>query len=121
MTARFWFYLAAVIIIAGLGSWGLFNSRRLSNEIGRLEAEAIATDQATLTDYLERQDDAFKLVGLAKLYGKTHPELVKAVVLRAFELNKDSRDIAVLASPYSLEAEERLKVLDPLYKQGPGS
>lgn len=115
MTVRFWFYLAAVIIIAGLGSWGLFNSRRLSNEIGRLEAEAIAVDQATLSDYLERQNDSFKLVGLAKLYGKTHPELIKPVALRAFELNDNSRDIAILASPYSEEAQKRLKIIDPLY------
>lgn len=115
MGGRFWFYLGAVIIIAGLGTTQLANARRLENELAKIEADGLSASQKTLETYLEKQTDSRKLVGLALLYDKTRPELIRSIALRAFELNKDSRDIALLAAPYSEEAKERVHFLDPLY------
>lgn len=117
MSSRFWFYLGAVIVIAGLGTTHLANTRKLANELAALETHSLTENQEALTHYLEKQTDSRKLVSLALLYQKTRPELVRPVALRAFELNKDSRDIAVLAAPYSQEARERIRFLDPLYKE----
>jgi hypothetical protein len=116
MSGRFWFYLAAVIIVAGIGTANLASTRRLENELIRQDKAALATSQEELDLYLTKQSDSRKLVALALLYEKTRPELVRPVALRAFELNKDSRDIAVLAAPYSEEAKERVHFLDPLYQ-----
>lgn len=115
MTGRFWFYLAALIVIAGIGTTYLASARRSANERARSEAAAVSDSKSALAEYLSRQTDSRKLVNLAILYQKTRPELVEPVAVRAFELNKNSRDIALLASPYSEEAKERVKFLDPLY------
>ena len=117
MSSRFWFYLAAVIVIAGLATTYVANNRRLANEQTRIETEGLATSAAALDSYLAKQTDSRKLVGLAVIYSKTRAELVGPVALRAFELNKKSRDIALLAAPYSEVAKERVKFLDPLYSE----
>ncbi len=115
MSGRFWFYLGAVIIIAGLGTTQLANARRSENELAKIEVDGLTESEAALDLYLAKQTDSRKLVSLVLLYNKTRPELVRRVALRAFELNKDSRDIALLAAPYSEEAKERVHFLDPLY------
>ena len=117
MSNRFWFYLGSLIVIAALGTTYLANSRRLENQLARADAEGLAESEQSLEGYLAKQTDSRKLVGLALLYQKTRPELVRPVALKAFELNKNSRDIAVLAAPYSKIAEERIKFLDPLYRE----
>ncbi len=118
MGARFWFYLGAVIVIAGLATWQVSNARRLEKELNRITNAALSDSQESLGLYLGRQNDSRKLVSLATTYAKTQPDLVKPVVLRAFELNPDSRDIALMAAPYSSAAKERVKFLDPLYVPG---
>ena len=117
MSGRFWFYLGAVIVIAGLGTTYLANARRLENQLTKIDDQGLADSRTALEKYLAGQKDSRKLVSLAILYNKTRPELVGPVALRAFALNKDSRDIAILAAPYSEEAQERIRFLDPLYDE----
>lgn len=118
MHNRFWFYLASIITIAALGGVYLMNKRQLDNELQQLTSVAVEADHQQLAAYLDRQTDAFKLVGLAKLYAKNRPDLVRPVVERAYALNPNSRDIAILASPYLPAAKERVKFLDPLFENG---
>jgi hypothetical protein len=115
MSGRFWFYLGAVIIIAGLATTYLANNRRLANRQAQIETAGLEESQKALDLYLKKQTDSRKLVRLALLYSKTRIELVKPVALRAYELNQNNRDIALLAAPYSDAAKERVKFLDPLF------
>lgn len=117
MSGRFWFYLGALIVAAALGTTYLANTRQLEARIASIDQTALAASEADLKTYLAKQTDGRKLVGLAILYSTARPQLVKPVALRAFELNKDSRDIAVLAAPYSKEAKERIQFLDPLFDE----
>ncbi len=117
MSGRFWFYLGALIIIAGLGTTYTANARRFENDQRRLEAAAADADRGRLEEYLKKQTDSYKLVRLALTYQITRPELVEPTALRAFELNQNSRDIAILAAPFSQKAKERILFLDPLYQQ----
>lgn len=115
MSNRFWFYLATVIVVAALVTTHLANLRRLENRLATIEKTRLEASASSLNEYLAQQTDSRKLVALALIYQKTQPELVRPVALRAFELNKNSRDIALLATPYSKEAKERIQFLDPLY------
>jgi hypothetical protein len=115
MPQRFWLYLAALIAIAGLGGYYLLHKRSVETELQKLVAVGVEADQQALDRYLGNQVDGLKLVGLVKLLAKNRPELVRPVALRAFELEPNRRDVALLASPYSEIAKERLQFLDPLF------
>jgi len=116
MTKRFWFYLAVLIIVAGLGGWLVASNRQIENERVRLERESQQIRQAALDRYLQQQTDGRKLVRLAQLFNETQPDFVKPVVLRAYELDPNSRDIVLLASHYLPAAKERLRFVDPLFE-----
>lgn len=115
MHARFWFYLASLILISGLSGWYVINKRVLEAELKRIDEAGLSVDREGLGRYLADQEDGLKLVGLAKLIANNRPELIEPVALRAFELEPNRRDVAVLASPYSEVAKERVKFLDPLF------
>ena len=115
MSGRFWFYLAVLIVGAGELSLLVGGRARLNNELSRLNQAAFEEQEAALKPYLARQTDERKLVSLAKRLKQGDQRLLQLIIERAYELNPNSRDIALLASYFHPELKEKVKELDPLY------
>lgn len=116
MSHRHWFYLAIFIVIAGLLALGAANSNILRRQRQAIEAESLAAQQQQLGLYLAKQTDGHKLVRLAKQMKNGDPNILKAIIDRAYALNPTDRDIVVLASFYNPELKSKVLELDPLYK-----
>jgi len=117
MSSRFWFYLLAAIIISALLSFLLWNKSRIASDQLRIEQESLSSARESMNSYLAKQTDGRKLVTLAKRISVSRPELVEPVILRAYELLPNSRDVAILASIYRPELKAKIKELDPLYSE----
>lgn len=117
MHGRFWFYLPVVIIIAGLTSYLVWNNSRISSDIFIIEKQAQESRLSSINSWLDKQTDGRKLITLAKTFQHNQPELVEPVILKAYELLPDNRDVAILASHYKPELMEEVKNLDPLYNK----
>jgi len=117
MSGRAWFYLLASIVISGLLSFLLWNQSRLAQEQSKIEQDSLSAARLSMEDYLAKQKDGRKLVTLARRVNHIRPELVEPIILRAYELLPNSRDVAILASTYRPELKEKVKELDPLYQQ----
>jgi len=115
MTGRFWFYLAVTIVIIAELTWLHGGRNRLNNELARLDNAAAQQQLTSLRGYLGKQTNERKLVSLAKLLKNREAWLLQPIIDRAYELNPNSRDIALLASFFHPELKERVKELDPLY------
>lgn len=118
MSGRFWFYLGSAIVIAGLFSWYVSNQNSITLQMTRLEEQGRSVRLENLDGYLAKETDERKLVSLAKLLRHEEPLVLKPIIERAYELNPNSRDIALLASEFHPELNEKIKTLDPLYKTG---
>ena len=118
MHGRFWLYLAAVIILVAETTI-LYGSRaRLEREAAALEATNWQITKTSLEDYLAGQTDARKMVSLAKRMSSQDPRLIELIIERAYLLNPNSRDIAVLLAAFRPEMKKRVIELDPLYQLG---
>lgn len=117
MSGRLWFYLLAAIIISSLLSFLLWNKSRIASDQQKIEQESLTLARLSMDRYLSKQVDGRKLVTLAKRLSHSRPELVEPVVLKAYELLPNSRDVAILASVYRPELKEKIKELDPLYSE----
>lgn len=115
MSSRFWFYLGSSILVAGLFAWHIANQNSLILQQARLQEEGQAAEIANLERYAASQTDERKLVSLAKLLRSHDKAVLKPLILRAYELNPNSRDITLLASEYQPSLKEKVKTLDPLY------
>lgn len=119
MTDRFWFYLAAGIIIVGLLS-GYTSSSNRQKRVSAQETSRQQQDQYSSFDlYLANQTDARKLLVLAKHLRGNDPTLLAKIADRAYALNPTARDVALFASYFRPELEEKVKQLDPLYTPEP--
>lgn len=115
MKPRFWFYLAALIIIIGLLT-GLLSIRNAgTNEVARLDQIYLERQLQDLNSYLANQEDERKLISLAKKLHHADWRLLQPIIERAYEINPNSRDIALLASVFRPELKQRVRELDPLY------
>ncbi|MEK7170827.1 MAG: hypothetical protein AAB774_00785 [Patescibacteria group bacterium] len=117
MSNRFWFYLASIVIVAGLYSWRIATVNAINNEIGRIEQASQQERVKNITRYVASQTDERKLVGLAKRLKNSDQETLRIIIDRAYALNPGSRDITLLASQFHPELKARVLELDPLYKE----
>ena len=113
---RWWAWGVAVIVVVSLATYW----RLESQEIARSQAAAIQAakkerDEA-FSRYLRQQTNGYTLVTLAKrLNSDGNEQLVEQLILRAHELEPQSRDIAVLAARYRPELNDAVQKIDPLY------
>lgn len=115
ISLRFCFYLGTVIILIGLVSWWAA-ARNQINQTAIQQLEVSRQEQkGSLKEYLGKQADSRKLVSLAKRLKYADPAVLRPIVERAYELNPNSRDIALLASFFKPELKDRVLELDPLY------
>jgi len=117
MSNRFWFYLGVAIVIVGLFSYRTGVRNKISNDINRINLESRQAALSDLSKYLEKQTDERKLVSLAKKLRNRESWLLEAIIDRAYAINPKSRDITLLASEFHPELKEKVKILDPLYKE----
>jgi len=117
MNNRFWLYLGFGIVLAGLISYWTI-------ETNSIQANTVAERQineqqqiSAMEDFLSRQTNGHKLVSLAKRMNPEDSKLIKMVIMRAYELEPDRRDIALLASAYDPAIKKQVEKLDPLYKK----
>lgn len=116
MHGRFWFYLPVIIIITGLFSYLTWSNSKIKSEILLIEKQSQENRLNSINLWLNNQTDGRKLITLAKTFQLNQPELVEPVILKAYELLPDSRDVAILASHYQPEIKEEIRKLDPLYE-----
>lgn len=116
-SSRFWFYLGALVVVAGLYSWRTATVNSINNEVGRIEQAASQERIGNMERYVATQTDERKLVSLAKKLSHSDKETLRIIIDRAYELNPGSRDITLLASEFHSELKGRVLELDPLYKE----
>lgn len=116
MGLRAWFYLAFIIILIGLVSWWAAGRNQLNQAAAQQLEDSQRDQERSLKGYLAKQTDSRKLVSLAKRLKNADSAIIRLVVERAYELNPNSRDIALLASFFNPELKDRVRELDPLYK-----
>jgi|GEM_PF-1307196 len=115
MPKRRWFYLvSAAIVLIEIGAL-IGISRFSQDKESAIDRQGVLEQVENLKSYLAAESDERKLVSLAKKLRHAPEEILEPIVLRAYELNPNSRDIAVLASHFRPELKERVKELDPLY------
>jgi hypothetical protein len=117
MTARALIWLGALIIFSSVLSLASAEKAKILRESHK-EQEAFQRAQIDgMKSYLQKQKDARKLISLAKRLPSENAELIKLIILKAYELEPNRRDIAILASYYQAEAKNRVKKIDPLYSK----
>jgi len=116
MSKRFWFYLTAIVVIAGLYTWRLAVVNGVNNQIGRIEAAGQAERVGNLHRWVDAQKDERKLISLAKKLRYLDNASLQVLIDRAYALNPNSRDITILASQFHPEFKSKILELDPLYK-----
>ncbi len=117
MTGRFWFYLGALVIVAGLYSWRTATVNAIRNEVAKIDQAGQQERVGGMKRYVAKQTDERKLVGLAKRLKNSDNEILRIIIDKAYELNPGSRDITLLASSFHPELKDRVPELDPLYKK----
>lgn len=117
MHNRFWLYLAFGIVLTGLISYWTIEKNSLQASIVSKQQTNEQQRISAMEDFLSRQTNGHKLVSLAKRMNPEDSKLIEMVVMRAYELEPDRRDIALLASAYDPAIKKRIEKLDPLYKK----
>lgn len=117
MTPRALFWIGALIAFSAIVSLYSAERAKISRELLQQQEQFQQAQVESMRIFLQQQKDGKKLIGLAKRLPSENAELIKLVVLRAYELEPNSRDIALLASAYSDEAKKRVKEIDPLYSE----
>ncbi len=116
MSNRFWFYLGALVIAAGLYSWRTAAINVINNDVSRIDRAGQQERVANTARYVATQTDERKLISLAKRLKNSDNEILRIIIDRAYELNPGSRDITLLASTFHPELKDKVFELDPLYK-----
>ncbi len=117
MNRRFWLYVAATAFVSAQGVWVSVNNHHWRSVIAAIDSNSSRERTVSVEKFLSNQTDGHKLIGLAKRYLKTEPDLVRPVIEKAYQLDPNSRDIAIFASFYNKDAKERVKVIDPLWSE----
>jgi len=99
-----------------MGVFWAVESSRIHHEIAQKEERGRQEQLAAMQTYLAKQTDAHKLVKLLKCISYSDEAILRAVTLRAYELDNNNRDIAILASFFDNGAKKRIIELDPLYR-----
>lgn len=115
MNGRFWFYSAFGIIVLGLAVWNSAVRSRVELQVSSIERAGLEQRVSQMKEYSAKQNNARKLVSLAKNLKNEDPAVLRPLIERAYKLNPNSRDITLLASYYRPELKERAKKLDPLW------
>lgn len=111
---RLFYLVSAAIVLVEIGA--LIGIGRFSQaKVSAINRRGVIEQVENLKRYLANENDERKLVSLAKKLRHMPEEVLEPIVLRAYELNSNSRDIAILASHFRPELVERVKELDPLY------
>lgn len=117
MTPRALFWIGALIAFSAIVSLYSAERAKISRELLQQQEQFQQAQVESMKIFLQKQKDGKKLIRLAKRLPSENAELIKLVVLRAYELEPNSRDIAVLASAYDPGAKARVKEIDPLYSE----
>lgn len=113
---RWWAWGVAVIVIVSLVTYWRLELQEISRTAAIRTQDITEERNEAFKEYLQRQKDGYTLITLAKrLNSDGNEQLVEQLVLRAHELEPQSRDIAVLAAQYRPELKETVKKIDPLY------
>ncbi|HUD21105.1 MAG TPA: hypothetical protein VMQ44_03510 [Candidatus Saccharimonadales bacterium] len=115
MHGRIWFYLAAIIIIAGLVCYYEAVKNRTSRQVATLERAGVQDQKDQLASYLQKQTDAYKVISLAKQMKNASPDLIEMMADRAYQLDPTNRDVVLLSSAFHPELKSQVLKLDPLY------
>jgi len=89
-SGRFWFYLGALLIVAGLYSWRTTTVNAINNEVGRIDQAGQQERVKNISRYVATQTDERKLVSLAKKLKNTDRETLRIIIDRAYALNPGS-------------------------------
>ncbi len=115
MSSRAWFYLGAVIIIAGMLVYAAVERAKINQQQILIQDQSTAELKDTLTPYLAKQTDGHKLISLAKHLNGTDPSVLQLIIDRAYALEPKDRDILILDSAFHPELKSQIIALDPLY------
>lgn len=119
MNNRVWAYLGFSIVISALLVWYFSESRAQTREIQTINNLAEQGQTTSFDAYLAKQTDERKLLVLAKLLRSGEQWRLRKIADRAYALNPTARDVALFASYFRPELEEKVKQLDPLYTPEP--
>lgn len=117
MTKRFWLYLMALIIAAGLVAYWNWENAHLNTTVAAINARASKEAASNLTNFLAKQTSAGSLISLAKRLQSNDPNLVRPVVEKAYELAPTNPDAVWLVSAYRPELKAKALELNPLLDQ----
>lgn len=98
-----------------MGIWWAIGSSRIHHQQSLQEEQSRKERLSVMQSYLASQTDAHKLVKLLKNISYEDQDILRAVTLKAYELDNNNRDIAILASYFDDGAKKRVIELDPLY------
>ena len=116
MPRRFWVYIATIILLSGMVVYYQYQKAKIDRQAQDSEKQFQTEQASQLQIFLDKQNDPIKLVRIAKNFSSINPDFTKLAILKAHELSPNSRDITLLASSYDSSLTEKLKTLDPLYK-----
>lgn len=115
MSIRVWGYgLFFLIVLGAVSLWRLELKEIESDLKTNLQAQQVERIK-NLEAYLIKQKDERKLVSLIKKIPNEDYEILRRIALRAYELNGQSRDIALIASQFDPKIKEKVIKLDPLH------
>lgn len=115
MSIRVWGYgLFFLIVLGAVSLWRLELKEIESDLKTNLQAQQVERIK-NLDAYLIKQKDERKLVSLIKKIPNEDYEILRRIALRAYELNGQSRDIALIASQFDPKIKEKVIKLDPLH------
>lgn len=117
MTVRALFWIGVFIAISAVVSLYSVERASIARVATQHQKEFENQQIESMRTFLGKQQDGRKLIGLAKRLPKENTQLIKMTILRAFELEPNSRDISILASTYSSAAKKRIQEIDPLYNR----
>jgi hypothetical protein len=99
--------------------WYLSESRAQARVIGAINNQDQQEQTAQFDAYLAKQTDERKLLVLAKLLRSGEQWRLRKIADRAYALNPAARDVALFASYFKPELQEKVRQLDPLYTPSP--
>lgn len=119
MSSRVWAYLGFGIIVSALLVWYFSESRAQTGDIRAINAQDQQEQTASFDAYLAKQTDERKLLVLAKHLRGGEQWRLRKIADRAYALNPAARDVALFASYFRPELQEKVRQLDPLYTPSP--
>lgn len=119
MTNRVWAYLGFGIVVSAILVWYLSESHAQARTIRTINSQDQQEQTAQFDTYLAKQTDERKLLVLAKNLRSGEQWRLRKIADRAYALNPAARDVALFASYFRPELQEKVRQLDPLHTPSP--